>query len=373
VPPLCASLLLCWAAPAAAVVPATPRSTAAFNDVVRVVVHAGDTIYVGGLFTAATDSTGTYARNHVAAINASTGRLRAWSPNANGAVWSIAVAGDDVYLGGDFSRVGNRPRRGLAKVTAGSGAVSGDFVHGVNRNVRAMTVADGSLYVGGRFSTVDGRPRDRLAAFRLGTGRLRTDWSPSASGTVLTLDAGPAGRVYAGGSFGSVNGVSGTGFAAALHPDTGQVVRSFDPAISYAVHDVEITGDVVYAAADGPGGHLRAFRSNGGDVFDLAADGGVQAVTALNGAIYFGGHFDNVCEAARAESTGSCQAGLVNRRKLGAVSPSGELLAWAPQANSSLGAVAIDAAAAPERIAVGGAFTRFAGRQIDQRHFALFG
>ncbi|MGH3317530.1 MAG: hypothetical protein ACRDO0_15435, partial [Nocardioidaceae bacterium] len=329
--------------------------------------------YVGGQFTTATDSTGTHRRNHVAAIDASTGRLRAWAPGADGAVWSIAVAGGDVYLGGNFTRVGDRPRRRLAKVAAGTGAVAGDFVHQVSRNVRAMAVAGGSLYIGGQFRTVDGQARDRLAAFTLAGGRLRTDWTPSADGTVLGLDAGPADRIYAGGTYGRIDGRSGSGFATALAPGTGEVLSAFDPAISYAVHDLEIAGDVVYAAADGPGGHLRAFRSDGGDIFDLATDGGVQTVTELGGSIYFGGHFDNVCRTARAGSAGSCRAGLVNRRKLGAVSPAGDLLAWAPQANSSLGVLTIDGAAAPARIAVGGAFTRFSGRQIVQPHFAQFG
>jgi hypothetical protein len=373
VPVLCASLLLVSVPRAAAVVPATPQATASFNDSVRAVVYAGDTIYVGGQFTAATDSTGTHRRNHVAAVDASTGRLRAWAPDADGAVWSMAVAGGHVYLGGNFTRVGDRPRRRLAKVAAGSGTVAGDFVHQANRTVRAMTVADGSLYVGGQFGTVDGRPRDRLAAFTLPSGRLRTDWTPSANGTVFGLDSGPADRVYAGGTFSRIDGRPGSGFAAALAPGTGAVVTAFDPAIGYAVRDLEIAGDRVYAAADGPGGHLRAFRGDGGDVFDLAADGGVQAVTELGGAIYFGGHFDNVCRAARAGSSGSCRAGLVNRRKIGAVSPAGDLLAWAPQANSSLGVLTIDGALAPERIAVGGAFTRFSGRQIVQPHFAQFG
>lgn len=370
---LCASLVLGWAPRAWAIVPATPQSTATFNDVVRTVVYAGDTIYVGGLFTTATDATGTHARNHVAAIDASTGRLRPWSPDADGAVWSLAVAGDDVYLGGNFSRVDNRPRRRVAKVSAAGGAVAGDFVHQVSRNVRAMAVVNGCLYIGGQFGSVDGEPRARLAAFTLASGRLRTDWAPSANGTVFTLEAGPAGRIYAGGTFGGIDGRSGSGFAAALDPGTGQVVGFFDPSISYAVHDLEVAGDAVYAAADGPGGHLRALRADGGDIFDLAADGGVQTVTELGGSIYFGGHFDNVCRSARLGSTGSCRAGQVSRRKLGAVSPAGVLLAWAPQANSSLGVVAIGGAVAPERIAVGGAFTRLNGRQIVQPHFAQFG
>lgn len=353
-----------WALPANA-----PQSTASFNDVVRAVVYAGDTIYVGGGFTSATDSTGVHVRNHVAALDSTTGRLLPWNPGADAAVWSLAVAGGNVYLGGDFSTVGGAARRRLAKVSATTGAVAGSFVHTANRNVRAMAVLGGSLYVGGAFTSLDGQARGRLAGFDLASGALLGAWEPQADSTVFTL-AGDVGRIYVGGKFTDVDGQASSGFLTAVSPDTAAPVTGFTPSISYAVHDLAVTDTVVYAAADGPGGHLRAFELNGDNRWDLPTDGGVQAVTELGGTVYFGGHFDQVCSAARS-GTGSCQAGLVSRRKLGAATANGNLTAWAPQGNSSLGVTALDSAAAPERIAVGGAFTQFA-RKFTQPHFAQF-
>jgi hypothetical protein len=366
----CVSLVLAWAPRAWAVVPDVPQVTTSFNDVVRVVAYAGDTIYVGGAFTSATDAGGTHVRNHVAAIDASTGRLRRWNPDADAGVWSIAVSGDAVYLGGAFSRVGGVARRRLAEVSAVTGAVAGGFAHRPNGNVRAMTVRDGTLFVGGGFTAMDGEPRGRLAAFDVGTGDLRAGWTPAADGTVLTL-AADGDRVYAGGRFTRVDGRSGTGFLAALSTATGDVLNAFDASIGYDVHDVTVAGGAVFAAADGPGGHLRAFRRDGSDLFDLAADGGLQGVTALDGTVYFGGHFDNVCLRARVGSDGSCRAGMGSRRKLAAVDAAGALTGWAPQADSSLGVVAVDSSAS--RVGVGGAFTRFRGGRSVQPRFAQFG
>jgi hypothetical protein len=369
---LCAAMVVGLAPPASALVTADPRDAVTFNDVVRTVVFGGDTIYVGGLFTTATDSSGTTTRNHVAAVSATTGQLLEWNPNADRPVHAIAVAGDAVYLGGEFSQVGGVNRRKLAKVSgAGNGAVAGDFVHTANLRVSAMTVLGGSLYVGGQFGTVDGRTRTRLAAFDLATENLRDDWTPSANAAVATL-AGDTDRVYAGGKFTGLNGRSSAAFLAAVDAADGGLDVGFDPSISYRVSDLEVSGAAVYAAADGPGGHLRAFEQAGGDnLWDLPTDGGVQGVTEIGGTVYFGGHFDRACQAARS-TPGSCRAGDVSRRKLAAADTAGNLLSWAPQGNSNLGVVALDSRS-PEQVAAGGAFTRFQSGRFVRPHFALFG
>jgi hypothetical protein len=366
------ALVLGSAPPASAVPTEVPRRSASFNDVVHAVVSAGDTIYVGGAFTRATDATGSAVRNHVAAVDADTGQLRAWNPDADGVVMALAVAGGEVYLGGSFDRVGASRREGLAKVSAGSGAVRRGFVHGTSGVVRTMAVLRGALYVGGSFTRIDDRSRPRLAKFDLGSGALTSSWTPRADGSVLTL-AKDAGRILVGGRFDELNGRSSNGFLAAVDRRTGAIAAGFDPQMSYPVHDLAVTSAAVYAAADGSGGHLRAFQRNGDDMWDLPTDGGVQAVAALAGTVYFGGHFDNACRSARIGTTGSCRAGTVSRRKLGAVDARGDLAPWAPQADSALGVVALDAAAPSGRVLVGGAFTRFGGGRFHQPAFAVFG
>jgi hypothetical protein len=58
-----------------------------------VVVASGNTIYVGGHFTHATGLDGrTVTRNRVAPVDAGSGALLPWNPNANRPVYALAVA-----------------------------------------------------------------------------------------------------------------------------------------------------------------------------------------------------------------------------------------------------------------------------------------
>lgn len=189
------------------------------------------------------------------------------------------------------------------------------------------------------------------------------------TGQVHALAIGP-GRLYVGGSFSNVNARSGTRNLTALHVRRGHVDSSFHPSINYKVSDLAVTRRRVFAAADGPGGNLRAFRLNGRDRWDLRTDGGVQAVTFLNHRVYFGGHFDNACRVANTDGN-RCRTSQRTRHKLAAATPQGRLLGWNPDANSALGVVAMDQSVRPERVGAGGAFTRI-GRS-SREHFAQFG
>lgn len=349
-------------------VSSAPRRSVTFNGTVRAVVVSGDRIYVGGDFSRARTAAGTVSRLHAAALNARTGKLLGWNPKVNGPVLAIATRGDDVYLGGTFHRVGAASRRNLAEVSA-AGKVLRGFARGPNRAVSAMAISGQSLFIGGKFGSVGGNDHNRLAAYNLKRRTVRRTWSPSATGQVRALAVGQ-GRLYVGGSFHRVNGRSGTKFLAAVGLSKGHVDPSFHPSLSYRVNDLAVTQHGVIAAADGPGGNLRSFRLDGRDRWDLHTDGGVQAVTVVGRRIYLGGHFGRVCPVATAP-TRPCPNNRPTRHKLAAVTVRGNLLHWNPDANSRLGVVAMDFAAKPTRLAVGGDFTTM-GR-ADRTFFALFG
>ncbi|WP_146066176.1 hypothetical protein [Cryobacterium sp. Y82] len=135
----------------------------------------------------------------------------------NGVVWSQVIVGNTVYVGGEFTRA--RPagaaagtsevsRNNLMAYNLSTGVMT-SFNPSVNGVVRAITASpDGSrIYVGGGFSTVGGVSRSRLAAFSTASGALLSDWTPTANGTVRALGAFGS-TVYAGGSFTSASGQS---------------------------------------------------------------------------------------------------------------------------------------------------------------------
>src|SRR6185503_1645754 len=75
------------------------------NSIVTTVQVSGDTVYVGGAFTAITTGGGAqfHRRRGLAAIDASGMPLDAWTPEIpDGVVNSLVVANGAVYVGGTF-------------------------------------------------------------------------------------------------------------------------------------------------------------------------------------------------------------------------------------------------------------------------------
>jgi hypothetical protein len=338
---------------AAVVVGPTPEVTASVNGTVYSVVYAGNTVYLGGQFSTATDSSGTVTRNNAAAIDASTGQLLPWNPDANASVRAIAVVPAGVALGGAFTTVNGQTHLRLAVVNSTTGAPT-SFSGSTSSTVRSLASDySGRLYVGGAFTKVSGQARSGLAAFN---GNTLTTWAPKAAGTVLSLHTAN-GWVFAGGTFTSVNTTAGSGYLAALDPSSGAVITSWNPPLSVPVLDIDTDPTTVYAAADGTGGQLDAYTlTDGTRRWTVSTDGGVQAVAVWGSDVYFGGHFDYV--------------GTVLRRKLGLVNTSGVLQAWNTRTNSAAGVFAL--ATNGTRLAAGGAFTTFKGGTISQPHFAQF-
>jgi hypothetical protein len=172
---------------------------------------SGGTVYAGGYFT----SIGGKARNRIAALNAATGAVTSWNPNAtsgsNAAVLSLAVSGGTVYVGGDFTSIGGQPRNYIAAIDAVTGEAT-SWNPNADSTVRALAVSGGTVYAGGFFTSIGGQPRNYMAALDAMTGEA-TSWNPNAGGldlpnpTVLVL-AVNGGTVYAGGWFKSVGGES---------------------------------------------------------------------------------------------------------------------------------------------------------------------
>jgi hypothetical protein len=72
--------------------------------------------------------------------------------NENG-IRIIIADGNTLYVGGDFTTIGNISANNVAKWDGSSWSALGS---GVNGNVRALTILNGEIYAGGTFTTAGG-------------------------------------------------------------------------------------------------------------------------------------------------------------------------------------------------------------------------
>jgi len=171
------------------------------NDRVKTLAVDDSTVYVGGSFS----SIGGTTRNHLAAIGTD-GALASWNPDAGLWVNTLAVDGSMVYVGGKFRSIGDTSRSNLAAIgTDGMLASWNPVANSPEGSDGIFTIAiDGAtIYVGGSFTTIGDMPRKHLAA--IDTDGTLTSWNPVAGGWVFTLAVDSA-EVYAGGGFTTIGG-----------------------------------------------------------------------------------------------------------------------------------------------------------------------
>ena len=312
------------------------------NNDVRALAVIGNTIYVGGVFTAA----GNVVANNVAKFDTTTNTWSALSQgNGNGVdnyvVWALAVSGNSLFVGGFFTTANQGgtgatpaiPANNVAKfdTTANTwSALSQGNGNGVNVAVNALAVSGNSLFVGGGFTTANqggtgatpAIPANRVAKFDTTTNT----WSALSQGNgngvnffVLAL-AVSGNSLFVGGNFAMAN-QGGTGATPAI-PASG--VAKFDTmantwsalsqgngngvgaATALAVSGNSLfVGDGFSTVNQGGTGATPEIRANRVAKFDTMAntwsalsqgnsngvDNDVRALAVIGNAIYIGGVF----------------------------------------------------------------------------------
>jgi hypothetical protein len=80
---------------------------------VRALAIVDSVLFVGGSF----GSISGQSRTCLGAVDTSSGLATDWDPGTDGLVWSLAADGNNVYVGGGFTRAGGLPASGLAAFT----------------------------------------------------------------------------------------------------------------------------------------------------------------------------------------------------------------------------------------------------------------
>jgi DNA-binding beta-propeller fold protein YncE len=394
--PIVVAVLLLFALtlpPAGAVPSPTAASTLQFyGGEVRAVAQAGNTIYVGGSFTAVGNGTPSVNRANLVAIDATTGQLvTGFDPHPDNAVNALLVSADGtrLYAGGVFNNLrGCSQCDRLAMLDLTTGAAVNTFRPRPNAAVLKLAQAGNTLFVGGTFSTLSGRRRVRLAAVNATTGAIG-GMALHADGAVRDLALNPAGTtLYLAGAFTHVAGAvrynfasvdiaarSLTGWNPNIHASGWGVALSPNGATAYlttADGNESICGagheSVIAMPATGSGTPAVLWH-NGGSPGCTYRSGDVNAVEATSSAVYVGGHLTNLCTVRNTSYTRACPGALTVRNHVAALDPAtGVPLAWNPGATGSRGVLVAEAL--PAGLGTGGDFQRTNG--VLHNGFALF-
>ena len=379
-----------------------PASSWQTNGVVRAIRFSGGVMYIGGQFTsvrppgAPANSGFDVPRDNVAAISESTGKLLPWNPDVNGRVYSIAVRGSTVYLGGLFTSVHGVARSNLAAVSA-AGAVT-SWAPGADGAVNVVAVGpNGNLFVGGEFNRLHKLVRHHIG--EISAAGVPLPWAPNIGQvtgfacpprchpTVFTIGfSADAKDVYFGGHFGLVNGVA-RNEAAEVPIAAGGTTMAFDPNI-YApancptcktvetsrVYHLITTATRIYTC----GGYWKvngttqsfnvsAFDPTTGKLvsgFNGEDDGDTPGCLLRNGVLFIGGHFN----VAGFGCTPGALSNCTTRHHVAALdAATGQVLSWNPSADSVHGLLVI---AGTTDVGFGGYFTKIGG--VSTQGVALY-
>ncbi len=281
------------------------------NGIVRAVLVDGTTLYVGGDFTTIVSS----SRNRVASVNASTGAVLSWDPNADGSVYTFSSLTGSVYVGGGFSDIGIRLRNYLASFDTSTKAITSTWDPNANGVVRALALSGTSLYVGGDFTQLNSPvvARNYIALVNATTGVVDATWNPNANGFVRAVLVDGT-TLYVGGDFTTIGGSSRNRVASVNAASTGAVL-SWDP----------------------------------------NADGSVYTFSSLTGSVYVGGGFSDI--------------GIRTRNRLASFNTSTKAITstWNPNANGIVRALALSGTS----LYVGGDFTQLNSPVVARNYIAL--
>ena len=265
--------------------------------------------YIGGVFT----HVGSYERENIARINSDMTVDESWNPGTyapwtSGAVRSMILHNDILYIGGSFSTIGGKDRSGLAAVNTLDGAIT-DWDPNLAGSVNTLGIyvdSDNSespiIYAGGTIRRDGSSERDGLAAIDGVSGNV-LNWTPSIGPETMSPRVNKLlvteEWVYLTGHFLQINGVSRTKIGA-VDRVTGEVTAwNLGLPVAGLYHDMVIVDSTLYLNRrihDGEVSRLGAFDRFNGEHLHIypEIDATPRSVYYHNESLYIGGDFTMV-------------------------------------------------------------------------------
>ena len=332
------------------------------------------TLYIGGSFNLA----GGQGRGNIAAINTSTGTVTSFNPGAGGgAVYELLLSPDNstLYVGGDFTAIGGQARTGIAAVNTANGIVATfnpNFTKTLsgtsnqNISITSLGLAGSILYVGGDFTHLGDLEKIHIATFDITTG------NPTAWG-IKTLDSptdfafnSDGSVIYISGSYASIGTGVGIRNGVVKIDKDGNLDEAFNIGTISAVMQNPDSIETLILSHDGQtlyfGGNftsingiarnnIAAVNANSGTLtsFNPGVSSGpiALAISSDDSILYLGGSFTTI--------------GGQTRNRLAAVNTSdGSVTSFNPDANSTVRSMLLTQD--NSKIYVGGNFTIIGGQ-----------
>ena len=121
----------------------------------------------------------------------------------DGQVFALEVSGTQVYVGGQFEKLGGQTRNGLAKVAGTTGGdlgwIPNPTLGGGGGLILAIEASGNYVYVGGVFTNIGGQARNNLAKLSATSGNAVSAVHDRILTTPCSRSCSRAAALYAGG------------------------------------------------------------------------------------------------------------------------------------------------------------------------------
>jgi hypothetical protein len=304
------------------------------NGSVFATAQYGNVLFIGGKFTSVRSTppgtAGTVLQvNNLAAIDKTTGAAIAsfhpavteddFTPGAKSLVQSLALVGDTLYLGGQFTTVDGVSHDNIAAIDINPGTLTGTVdpsfnatVSGGNpANTFVYSVLPGptGLYIGGAFSKVDGVTRSKTAELNWDGSLIKTFKTTGVNGAIRDMQLALDGNtIFVAGGFGMFDGAAhwsivrisaATGALDAWQIPVGdvQIGGSGAPHFGMICWSLVVTTTRLFAGCGETPNYDAAFRLDNGNsgnrTWQFGTSGNDQAIalSADGQSLIFGGHF----------------------------------------------------------------------------------